>query len=198
MNVDRKAAFAHASHIISLTGHTGILPWDSQHFGFRVARIKGPGLGEPELRQACFVARRKSIRLVYWAADPRVEVSQSILEEFRRPARGPRRRPFENRWSRLSPTPIAWMFRPHRRASQERARCRICFGCAIAAGGYSRFGAIHGSPGNRFGVFMNSGSIVVFRASWPMSCLVAGRGTDLDLPVGLVTLSLTDGKVRSA
>jgi dTDP-4-amino-4,6-dideoxy-D-galactose acyltransferase len=58
------------------------LDWDSDHFGFRVARIDGTELGDLELADLLSCARRASAKLVYWAAEPGRVVPQHLLNEF--------------------------------------------------------------------------------------------------------------------
>ena len=105
------------------------LPWDSQHFGFHVARIKEPELGELELRQALVFARRTENRLVYWAADPRIEVPQSILGEFHG-LLVDRKVTFRKTLTHLRARQRFLDVLPHCRASQERAQIR----CGSARG----------------------------------------------------------------
>jgi dTDP-4-amino-4,6-dideoxy-D-galactose acyltransferase len=65
------------------------LSWDSAHFGIAVARLHGPCGERPadrgvidELRHAVESARAAGIVLLYWAAQPRYQLPESILPEI--------------------------------------------------------------------------------------------------------------------
>lgn len=60
----------------------GRLAWDSDYFGFPVARITGAELDDAKLLDALGNARTQSIRLVYWGTSPSRLVSPEILAEF--------------------------------------------------------------------------------------------------------------------
>lgn len=47
-----------------------LLPWDSDHFGFPVARLWGSNLVGAVLREMLRTAREKEVHLVYLAANP--------------------------------------------------------------------------------------------------------------------------------
>ena len=52
-----------------------LLDWDTQFFGFPIARVVNPRASAEELRQAVAELRRRRIPLAYWAADrPSVEL----------------------------------------------------------------------------------------------------------------------------
>jgi dTDP-4-amino-4,6-dideoxy-D-galactose acyltransferase len=55
------------------------LPWDSDHFGFRVAQIECSDLADGALEENLQVARRNGVTLVYWAADSDRVVPDSLL-----------------------------------------------------------------------------------------------------------------------
>ena len=57
------------------------LAWDSDLFGFPVARLTVPDLSEPSLRKAFQLARELGIRLVYWPSASRPELRQSRSSE---------------------------------------------------------------------------------------------------------------------
>lgn len=58
------------------------LPWDSDYFGFPVARIAAAELKDAALSAALRCARNQHIRLVYWATTPNRLVSAETLAEF--------------------------------------------------------------------------------------------------------------------
>ncbi len=58
------------------------LPWDSAHFGFRVARLTPPILDEHELIGALRAAQRDQVHLIYWDSATSSPAPQPILEEF--------------------------------------------------------------------------------------------------------------------
>lgn len=58
------------------------LEWDSQHFGWPIARLDGPHLREHELTTALAAARASGSRLVYWFADPECAASERLLREY--------------------------------------------------------------------------------------------------------------------
>lgn len=62
--------------------HLELLPWDSAHFGFRVARIVGPDASDECLRELLTAAASTDVRLVYWAATAGRPVSDSCIKEF--------------------------------------------------------------------------------------------------------------------
>jgi len=53
-----------------------ILPWDSEFFGFRVARIVPARLSEGELRDVLSLLGNEQVRLAYWSSDPNDTVSR--------------------------------------------------------------------------------------------------------------------------
>lgn len=53
-----------------------ILDWDSEYFGFTVARILSERLGTEELRETLTEVDRDGVTLCYWASDPSDHVSQ--------------------------------------------------------------------------------------------------------------------------
>jgi dTDP-4-amino-4,6-dideoxy-D-galactose acyltransferase len=53
-----------------------ILPWDSDFFGFRVARIVPERLSESELRNVLSRLDKEQVRLAYWLSDPGDPASQ--------------------------------------------------------------------------------------------------------------------------
>lgn len=59
-----------------------LLPWDSDHFGFPVARLWGANLVGAVLREMLRTAREKEVHLVYLAANPEHEVPGWLLREF--------------------------------------------------------------------------------------------------------------------
>ena len=54
-----------------------ILDWDTNFFGFTVARILPCRLSEKELCEILEDMKRNNVRLAYWASDPEDEVSQT-------------------------------------------------------------------------------------------------------------------------
>jgi dTDP-4-amino-4,6-dideoxy-D-galactose acyltransferase len=55
------------------------LPWDSNHFGFPVAKITSPHLGDAALAKVLTEARGRQFRLVYWLTSSSRSVSSSLL-----------------------------------------------------------------------------------------------------------------------
>jgi dTDP-4-amino-4,6-dideoxy-D-galactose acyltransferase len=58
-----------------------LLPWDSQHFGLRVARIVRADLDDRALSETLHLARRQDVRLVYWMTDRTRVVPETILRD---------------------------------------------------------------------------------------------------------------------
>jgi dTDP-4-amino-4,6-dideoxy-D-galactose acyltransferase len=58
------------------------LLWDSDYFGFPVARIAPAELDDAALSAALRSAREQSVRLVYWATTPGRSVAAETLAEF--------------------------------------------------------------------------------------------------------------------
>jgi dTDP-4-amino-4,6-dideoxy-D-galactose acyltransferase len=165
------------------------LPWDSRHFGFHVARIKGPELAELELRQALISARRTNHKLIYWAADPRFKVPQSILGEFHG-LLVDRKVTFRRTLRNVTPESESAMCRrisEHPKSEPAFDLVRL----AVSAGAYSRFRLDPRIPKESFGrlyeIWINR-SVLGDIAD---AVFVAARGTELDYPAGLITVSLT-------
>jgi dTDP-4-amino-4,6-dideoxy-D-galactose acyltransferase len=59
-----------------------LLPWDSDHFGFPVARLWGADLAGDILHERLTTARDKDVHLVYWAKNPEHQVSDVLIREF--------------------------------------------------------------------------------------------------------------------
>jgi hypothetical protein len=57
------------------------LDWDSNHFGFPVARI-APQIDDDDLAQALSAAHRQRVRLVYWATSAERRAPAAILSTF--------------------------------------------------------------------------------------------------------------------
>jgi GNAT superfamily N-acetyltransferase len=58
------------------------LAWDSEHFGFPVARLSVPGDDIATAAAGLAEARRRRIALVYWQVPPDVVVPPALLAEF--------------------------------------------------------------------------------------------------------------------
>jgi hypothetical protein len=48
-----------------------VLAWDSDHFGFPVARLTDPGMDPKALRDALEATQGRGVRLMYWSAAPK-------------------------------------------------------------------------------------------------------------------------------
>ena len=59
------------------------LEFDSEIFGFSVAKILSPRLARDELKNALDELRKQNVRLVYWAADSEDTASQETAVEFK-------------------------------------------------------------------------------------------------------------------
>jgi dTDP-4-amino-4,6-dideoxy-D-galactose acyltransferase len=132
--------------------HSHLVPlsWDSEHFGFpvaRLAKVSDDRLAGELLRQA----RRENIRLVYWQLDADNEVSTDLLAEF-----GGRLvdRKVTYHSSFVRPTGTACLpVRPGisiREYTTARAACSQLRSLAIAAGEYSRFCRDPAFPRDKF------------------------------------------------
>jgi dTDP-4-amino-4,6-dideoxy-D-galactose acyltransferase len=64
------------------TNELELLPWDSDHFGFPVARLWGADLAADTLREGLTNARDRGVDLVYWAKNPNNEVPDALILEF--------------------------------------------------------------------------------------------------------------------
>lgn len=58
------------------------LPWDSQHFGFRVAQINSADVDDAGLEEVLQRARRTSVGLVYWATAAGRGVPERLLRDY--------------------------------------------------------------------------------------------------------------------
>src|SRR4051812_44480170 len=58
------------------------LAWDSEHFGFPVARVTTPDRDDAGLEEPLAEARREAIRLVYWPACRGREAPGDLLRKF--------------------------------------------------------------------------------------------------------------------
>jgi dTDP-4-amino-4,6-dideoxy-D-galactose acyltransferase len=59
-----------------------LLPWDSQHFGFAVARILPLELSESELRGVLSLAKANGVHLLYWGTAADSDVSHALLRTY--------------------------------------------------------------------------------------------------------------------
>jgi dTDP-4-amino-4,6-dideoxy-D-galactose acyltransferase len=170
-----------------------LLPWDSQHFGFDVACIKRSVLREPELRAALLLARRTKYRFIYWAADPRIEVSQSIVGEFHG-LLADRKVTFRKTLCGLETASDSLMSCCR---IAEHPKCKPSFDLvrlAVLAGAYSRFKL---DPRVREDSFQRLYEIWIARSvsgELADAVLVACPCTTFDDPAGLITVSLTGGR----
>ncbi len=168
------------------------LPWDSKHFGFQVALIKGAALGDFELQQALLRARQTNTRLVYWSTDPRREVPQSILEEFHGCLVN-RKVTFRKTLNPTIPdgeSAMSWRIAECPRSEPGFDLVRL----AVAAGAYSRFRLDPRISRASFQRLYEAWIVRSLLGELAEVVLVADRGISADDPVGLVTVSLTGGQ----
>ncbi len=168
------------------------LPWDSQHFGFPVARIKGPELAELELRESLHVARRRGVRLVYWAGSADRDIPGSLLDEF-----GgllvDRKATFQKSLLSLDlerDDPISRRITQYSGSEPGFALLRL----AVAAGACSRFRRDPGIPRESFRRLFELWLIRSIHGELADLVLVAGGESALADPVGLITVSLAHGQ----
>jgi dTDP-4-amino-4,6-dideoxy-D-galactose acyltransferase len=168
------------------------LPWDSRHFGVRVARINAPDLVESELRQALISSRRTNNKLVYWATDPSRNFPQSILQEFQGRLvdqkvtfrRNVRSAALESQSS------MGCQISEHPRSNPSFRVVRL----AVAAGTYSRFRLDPRIPEESFERLYETWIVRSVLGDLADAVLIAGRGTGRDDPAGLITVSLAGGE----
>lgn len=168
------------------------LAWDSRHFGVRVARINAPDLVESELRQALISSRRTNNKLVYWATDPNRNVSQSILREFQGRLVD-QKVTFRRNVRSVEPegeSSMGWRISEHPRSNPSFRVVRL----AVAAGACSRFRLDPRIPEQSFERLYEIWIVRSVLGELADAVLVAGRGTDLDDPAGLITVSLAGGE----
>jgi len=168
------------------------LPWDSHHFGFPVARLKGLKLGELELRDGLRSAQRMKVKLVYWAADPGCGVPQRILSEF-----GglfvDRKATFQKTLPALgheSDARQSWRITEHPRTEPAVELVRL----AVTAGACSRFRLDPRIPRESFERLFELWIVRSVLGELADVVLVAGRDSSTSDPAGLITVRLTGGQ----
>jgi dTDP-4-amino-4,6-dideoxy-D-galactose acyltransferase len=169
------------------------LPWDSQHFGFPVACLDQPELGVLELEDSLDCARREKIKLVYWAAAPGRAISQPVLDEF-----GgllvDRKATFHVDLL-AAPGPVSQPISSYRiRTHPPSAPTPTVVRLAMAAGTCSRFRRDRRIPGEYFEQLYENWIVRSVFGELADVVLIADRGTSVDDPVGLITISINDGQ----
>jgi dTDP-4-amino-4,6-dideoxy-D-galactose acyltransferase len=56
-------------------GSAHVLPWDSEFFGLKIARLDGPDLSPSALRERLTALRSDEVKLVYWAASGELDAT---------------------------------------------------------------------------------------------------------------------------
>jgi dTDP-4-amino-4,6-dideoxy-D-galactose acyltransferase len=168
------------------------LPWDSQHFGFPVASLDGPELGDAELLEWLHAARRGHVKLVYWAAAPGRVVSQPLLDEF-----GgllvDRKITFQVDLRALGSdvrAVAACRITKHSRGEPSPAVVRL----AVAAGVYSRFRLDPRIPRLSFERLYENWIVRSVHGELADMVLIAGRDSSAGDPAGLITISVNEGQ----
>jgi dTDP-4-amino-4,6-dideoxy-D-galactose acyltransferase len=164
-----------------------LLPWDSEHFGFQVARLCRTNMAPTVLREVLRAARQQGVYLVYWAADPVLDVPGWLLSEFRG-SLVDQKATFA---CRLAPVPhdeIA-IPSPYEVAEIPRGRpCRRLVGLALKAGAQSRFRSdprISAEASSRLYEVWITRSTLRELAD---AVLVISRSGEAEKPLGVVTL----------
>ena len=168
------------------------LPWDSEHFVFPVARLRGPRLPTAELEAALLTARERAIQLVYWSADPRQQVADRLLREFGG-LRVDQRAAFERTLDPVpEPVPAAVMRNPDSFTVRELPTGRPSselVELAIEAGVCSRFRIDPRIPREAaqrlYAVWMERSALREIADG----VLVVSPSADPEHPLGLITLS---------
>jgi ribosomal protein S18 acetylase RimI-like enzyme len=170
------------------------LVWDSQHFGFSIARLSDADLDDVELAEALGEASRQGIRLVYWTTDHRREVPEPILCAF---------------WGILADQQITYMADNLRllveRREDERSPVRIfaaprgdasseLLALAVNAGDFSRFRTDPSIPPDRFRSLYETWMHRSTRGELADSVLVAVPSKSEDRIIGTVTISTSGGR----
>ena len=169
------------------------LGWDSEHFGFRVARLSGADLDDDELAEALDEASRQGIRLVYWTTDSRREVSEpllrasgGVLADHRATYLADDLPALARRWEGEWP-PFRITAVPRGDASPE------LLALAVAAGAFSRFRTDPSIPPDRFRSLYETWMHRSTRGELADSVLAAVPSVSEDRVVGMVTVSTSEG-----
>jgi dTDP-4-amino-4,6-dideoxy-D-galactose acyltransferase len=168
------------------------LEWDSRHFGFPVCRIDGPTLDEVELEETLRSARRAKVKMVYWSTDHGRAVSQAVLDEFagllvdRQVTYQHDLRPPEVE----KYVPTTCLIREHPPTQPRPGVLRL----AVAAGVCSRFRRDPRIPRNLFERLYEHWIIRSVSRELADVVLIGGIDASNGDPVGLITISLTDGQ----
>jgi dTDP-4-amino-4,6-dideoxy-D-galactose acyltransferase len=168
-----------------------LLDWDSQHFGFRIARAVGPELDAGELGKILGRARRSGVRLVYWAAEMTRAAPRHLLEEFRG-SLVDRKVTFARSLTALEA------------ASEKRAPCVITVHAqaepspqlvqlAVTAGEFSRFRQDQRIGAESFRRLYEIWLLRSIQGELADVVLVAAAGETCAQPLGFVTVALQDG-----
>jgi dTDP-4-amino-4,6-dideoxy-D-galactose acyltransferase len=174
------------------------LAWDSQHFGFMVARVHGPSLGAVELDQSLSLARRDGVRLLYWAADANRDVSPQVLAAYHGvlvDRKATYSRPLARGDRRVDPSPCC-AITTHRRAEPSAELNAL----ALAAGEFSRFRRDPRIPAAAFRSLYQTWLLRSATGELADIVLIASAGDRAGAsaaplaPLGFVTVSLSEGK----
>jgi dTDP-4-amino-4,6-dideoxy-D-galactose acyltransferase len=166
-----------------------LLPWDSEHFGFHVARLWGTNIAATVLREMLRAARQQGVYLVYWSADPELDVPGWLLSEFCG-SLVDKKATFACRLA-LVPHDETAIPSPYEVSEIPRGRpCRRLVGLAMEAGAHSRFRSdprITAEASHRLYEVWITRSTLRELAD---SVFVLSRHGETNNPLGMVTLSL--------
>jgi len=167
------------------------LPWDSDHFGFPVARLRGANPVADVLGEMLRTARQKDVHLVYWATDPEHEVPGWMLREFAG-RRVDQKATFACRLAPGADEEIAIPTSYEVSEIPPGQPSRRLVGLAWEAGAHSRFRADPRIPAEAFRrlyeVWMTRSTL----RELADVVLVISQAGEADNPLGVITLSVRD------
>jgi len=172
------------------------LVWDSEHFGFSIARLSGADLDDAELADALGEASRHGIRLVCWTTDARREVPEPLLRAFGGVLADHKATYLANDLPALADRgergriPFRIIAVPRGDASPE------LLALAVAAGAFSRFRTDPSIPPDRFRSLYETWMHRSTRGELADSVLAAVPSVGEDREVGVVTVSTSEGLGR--
>src|SRR5262245_12851948 len=172
------------------------LNWDSEHFGFRVARLSGADLDDAELDHALREAANQGVRLVYWSTDSQREVPEPLLRAAGGILAAHKSTYLANDLRALAGRPQGER-PPFRITVVPKGDASVeLLALAVAAGAFSRFRTDPSVPPDRFRTLYETWMHRSTRGELADSVLVALPNTGENQVAGVVTVSASQGLGR--
>jgi dTDP-4-amino-4,6-dideoxy-D-galactose acyltransferase len=170
--------------------HLEPLPWDTEHMGFAVARIRTPRLTDAQLDAALSYARDSGVTLVYWPAAAGSTPEPGLLHCYRG-SLVDRKAVFRANLTELTPPPSPLSARTVITEAAVGAMENALADLAVEAGKFSRFGVDPRMPRDKFEGLYRVWMERSLRRELADLVFVAHHADERRSALGMVTLSVS-------